>query len=109
MTVSKPPKPCRTPTTRFYKDYDVELRRARKKRSTTRVCQRLNKRFGGPVATVNHKHPTLLRVRGIARNDLALALKDELEPFGSAYVARRRGEAGSWLVRPMANRLITRL
>jgi hypothetical protein len=94
---------------RRYKDYHVELRRALKRRSTTRVCQRLNKCFGSSVATVIPGHPTLLRVRGVARKDLALALKNELEPFGSAYVARRRGEAGAWLVRPMANRLIMRL
>lgn len=87
-------------------DYLLETNRCTM--SIRQIVRRLNKLLRRDAVEVISGHPTLIRIRGVARKVIIALMADFLKPRGSAIIIRRRGKAGVWLVRPSANRpLIT--
>lgn len=96
-------------------DYLLEINRAKGRRAVRAVAsamRRLLRRQGyaTPSVVVVHGHRTAIIVREVRFRDLVAVLKAVLEPgIGSALIARLRGIARAWLVRPWANRTLIRL
>lgn len=89
-------------------DYVCELNNLRGSIATARAVKRLNRWLQREAVEIVRGHPTLIRVRGVARS-LLVDLLTELDPRGSAVIVRRRGEAATWLLRPLANQPVVRI
>lgn len=94
---------------RRYKDYTCGLNRLCGHIATSRAVKKLNRWLQREVAEVVRGHPTLIRVRGVAHSVLVKLLIKLLDPRGSVVIVRRRGDAATWLLRPLANQPVARI
>ena len=97
------------------RDYLLELNRAKGRRAVRAVASAmrslLRKRgYATPNVAVVRGHRTAIIARDVRFRDLVAVLKAVLEPaVGSALIARLRGIARAWLLRPWANQALLRL